>query len=176
MCVRVCVCVNVSLCQVHFVAPFPYHLNISQNSGQVCLGLLGDDKWEPTYMSIEHVLQALVAILIRPDVTSAIDHELLNNFHNFSSLYKSNAETSARTAARKYKMWLFHYLGQCCHLQFYFMSQLLLLLKSLCATFQCFKLIVKSSFNYFSHFKKNHVKKWCGRGGGKAHTNHSTAC
>ena len=54
-------------------------------------------------MSIEHVLQALVAILIRPDVTSAMDHELLNKYHNFSVLYKMNAKSSAREAAKKYK-------------------------------------------------------------------------
>ena len=84
------------------MAPFPYHLNVSQNSGQVCLGLLGDDKWEPAYMSLEHILQALVAILIRPEVTSAMDHDLLNNYHNFSGLYESKAKASALKAAKTY--------------------------------------------------------------------------
>ena len=88
---------------MHFVAPFPYHMNISQSSGQVCLGLLSDDKWEPAFMSLEHILQALVAILIRPDVTSAMDHELLNNYHNFSGIYEMNAKSSATNAAKKYK-------------------------------------------------------------------------
>ena len=89
--------------QVHFVSPFPYHLNISQSTGQVCLGLLGDDKWEPAFMSLEHVLQALVAILIRPEETNAMDHVLLNNFHNYRWRYDDNAKKSAVTAARKFK-------------------------------------------------------------------------
>ena len=54
-------------------------------------------------MSIEHVLQALVAILIRPDITSAMDHELLNCYHNFHSDYDLNARSSASAAAKKYK-------------------------------------------------------------------------
>ena len=86
------------------MSPFPYHLNVSQSTGQVCLGLLGDDKWEPAFMSIEHVLQALVAILIRPDATSAMDHELLNNYHNFSGTYETNAKASAKNAAKKFKL------------------------------------------------------------------------
>lgn len=85
------------------MSPFPYHLNVSQNTGQVCLGLLGDDKWEPSFMSIEHILQALVAILIRPEVTGAMDHTLLNNFHNYRGLYDSNAKSSAKNAAKKFK-------------------------------------------------------------------------
>ena len=89
--------------QVHFVAPFPYHLNVSQSSGQVCLGLLGVDKWEPSYMGMEHILQALVAILIRPEPSSAMDHELLNNYHNFSSRYSVEAQKSASNAAKTFK-------------------------------------------------------------------------
>ena len=54
-------------------------------------------------MSIEHVLQALVAILIRPEVSSAMDHELLNNYHNFPGMYKGYAETSAANAAKHLK-------------------------------------------------------------------------
>ena len=86
------------------MAPLPYHLNVSQSTGQVCLGLLGDDKWEPAYMSLEHILQALVAILIRPEVTSTMDHELLNNYHNYSGHYESKAKTSALNAAKVFKM------------------------------------------------------------------------
>ena len=56
-------------------------------------------------MSLEHILQALVAILIRPEVTSAMDHELLNNYHNYSGHYESKAKTSALNAAKKFKMW-----------------------------------------------------------------------
>lgn len=85
------------------MSPFPYHLNVSQTSGQVCLGLLGVDQWEPSFMGMEHIFQALVAILIRPEPSSAMDHELLNNYHNFSSRYTSNAKTSASNAAKHHK-------------------------------------------------------------------------
>ena len=54
-------------------------------------------------MSLEHVLQALVAILIRPEETNAMDHVLLNNFHNYRWRYDDNAKKSAVTAARKFK-------------------------------------------------------------------------
>jgi hypothetical protein len=94
---------GLSSLQVHFVAPFPYHLNVSQKSGQVCLGLLGDDKWEPSYMGMEHIVQALVAILIRPEPSSAMDHELLNNYLNLSFIYTMNAEGSAKVAAKHFK-------------------------------------------------------------------------
>ncbi len=84
--------------KVHFVAPYPYHLNVSQSTGQVCLGLLGGDKWEPS-LSIEHVLQSLVAILIRPETSNAMDHDTLNNYCNFRGTYDVTAKLSARRAA-----------------------------------------------------------------------------
>ena len=82
--------------------PYPYHLNVSQRSGQVCLGLLGQDKWEPS-LSIEHILQGLIAILIRPETSGAMEHDLLNNYHNFTSVYKRSARQSAQAAAKAFK-------------------------------------------------------------------------
>ena len=86
------------------MSPFPYHLNVSQKTGQVCLGLLGPDKWEPSYMGMEHILQALIAILIRPEPSSAVDHALLNNYHNFPDIYSKWAKTSAARSFKKYNL------------------------------------------------------------------------
>lgn len=91
-----------SLPQVHFLEPYPYHLNVSQKSGQVCLGLLSQEKWEPS-LSLEHVLQGLIAILIRPEVSGAMEHETLNNYHNYLAVYNERATKSARRAAMVYK-------------------------------------------------------------------------
>ena len=88
--------------QVHFLEPIPYHLNISQKTGQVCLGLLGagENKWEPTF-TMEHILNAIVAILIRPDVTTAMDHATLNNFHHFKWDYDKSAKQSAQKSVKR---------------------------------------------------------------------------
>lgn len=88
---------------VFFLEPFPYHLNVSQNTGQVCLGLLGagENNWEP-FFTMEHVLKGITAILITPDVTSAMDHTTLNNYHHFRGTYDRSAEESAKNSAKKY--------------------------------------------------------------------------
>lgn len=81
--------------------PFPYHLNVSQRTGEVCLGLLGADenKRDPSF-TIEHVLHAIVAILIRPEISTAMDHTLLNNYQNFRGMYDSYAKDSAKKTRR----------------------------------------------------------------------------
>lgn len=87
--------------QVHFVEPFPYHINVSQKTGQVCLGLLGTDenKWDPTF-TVEHILNAIIAILIRPEVTTGMDHETLNNYHHFRWDYDKFAKASAKKSKK----------------------------------------------------------------------------
>lgn len=82
--------------QVHFLEPFPYHLNVSQKTGQVCLGLLTaqENKWDPSY-TVEHIINAIIAILIRPEVSTAMDHSTLNNYHHFPWVYKDEAKKSA---------------------------------------------------------------------------------
>lgn len=88
--------------QVHFLEPFPYHINVSQNTGQVCLGLLGagENKWDPTF-TVEHILHAIIAILIRPEVTTAMDHATLNNYTHFRWNYDKFAKQSAKKSAKK---------------------------------------------------------------------------
>jgi len=52
---------------------------------------------------MEHVLHAIVAILIRPEVSTAMDHTTLNNYHHFPCNYKSCAKESAEKAAKCFK-------------------------------------------------------------------------
>lgn len=82
--------------------PFPYHLNVSQTTGQICLGLLGADenKWEPSF-TVEHILNAIVAILIRPEVSTSMDHATLNDYHHFPWNYEKKAKDSARKSKKR---------------------------------------------------------------------------
>lgn len=57
--------------------------------------MLSEDQWDPSTFSMEHVLQAVIAILIRPEDTNALDHETLNNYHNFTGNYNLRARESA---------------------------------------------------------------------------------
>ena len=66
----------------------------------MCLGILSQDQWDPSSFSMEHVLQAIVAILIRPEESNALDHDTLNNYHNYTSTYNARAKASA-AASRK---------------------------------------------------------------------------
>lgn len=81
--------------------PYPYHLNVSQKTGQVCLGLLGagENKWDPSF-TIEHILNAIIAILIRPEVTTAMDHSTLNKYHHFPWEYNAMAKESAKKSVQ----------------------------------------------------------------------------
>ena len=74
---------------------------MSQTTGQVCLGLLtaGENKWDAS-QSIEHIIHAIIAILIRPEVSTAMDHSTLNNYHHFRGTYEAKARDSAKAAAK----------------------------------------------------------------------------
>lgn len=87
---------------MQFIPPFPYHLNVSQTSGNVCLGLLSTDKWDTTF-TMEHVLQAIVAILIRPEQSNSMDHATLNNYCQANYIYSSLAKRSAQECAKVHK-------------------------------------------------------------------------
>ena len=54
-------------------------------------------------MGMENIFQALVAILIRPEPSSAMDHDVLNSFHNVSFMYRFQANESAKNAAKHFK-------------------------------------------------------------------------
>lgn len=85
--------------EVRFLTPI-YHLNVCPKTGQVCLPFLTKDSWKPTY-TIEHILQALYSLLIKPEEGNAFEHSLLNEFHNYRSRYDSQARESASKAKAK---------------------------------------------------------------------------
>jgi len=52
---------------------------------------------------MEHILNALVAILIRPETSTAMEHEALNNYCNYPWRYNYMAKESAKKATKVYK-------------------------------------------------------------------------
>jgi len=81
--------------QIRFVDKLPYHLNVNQGNGQVCVGFLSEANWSTT-CTLEQIVNAVFSILSRPETSNAMDHELLNKFHHFSYEYEQNARRSAR--------------------------------------------------------------------------------
>ncbi|XP_060081982.1 uncharacterized protein LOC132561273 [Ylistrum balloti] len=74
----------------------PYHLNVHQTFGQVCLGFLTDDNWSPAATSMEQIVNALFSLLARPEPGNSMDHELLNQYTHFRYNYDHNARASVK--------------------------------------------------------------------------------
>ncbi|CAB4036406.1 Hypothetical predicted protein [Paramuricea clavata] len=79
---------------IRFLTPV-YHVNIDQSSGQVCLGFVSADKWNPTN-GIEDVLRAVFSLLITPQVETAQDQQILGIFQDSKRIYERRARDSAR--------------------------------------------------------------------------------
>ncbi len=60
------------------------------------LGGEGEGQWETSF-TLENVVNNVIALLIRPEVSTAMDHEVLNEYHHF----KWNFDTKAKESARK---------------------------------------------------------------------------
>jgi ubiquitin-protein ligase len=80
--------------QIRFLTPV-YHVNIDQSSGQVCLGFVSADKWNPT-TGIEDVLRAVFSLLITPQVETAQNQQILGLFKDSKRIYERRARDSAR--------------------------------------------------------------------------------
>ena len=78
-----------------FINPIPYHLNVSQLTGQICLGLLKADVWEPT-SSIKTLLHAISVSLTRPESDTFVDDDVNYNYHNNRGLYNEKAKKSIK--------------------------------------------------------------------------------
>ena len=72
-----------------------YHVNIDQSSGQVCLGFVSPDNWNPTN-GIEDVLRAVFSLLITPQVDTAQDQQILGTFQESKHVYERKATHSAQ--------------------------------------------------------------------------------
>lgn len=81
---------------IHFVTPI-YHLNVSQEYGQVCLGFLSKDNWSAS-STIEQIVHALFSLLSKPELENSMDHDLLNQYHHFNWDYVRKAKKSAKNA------------------------------------------------------------------------------
>ena len=81
---------------VKFLSPIPYHLNVSQLDGQVCIGLLKADHWNPTTECIEKVLNSIVVTLAQPQLDTYVDDEVNNTYLHNRRAYEDKARRSVR--------------------------------------------------------------------------------
>ena len=83
---------------VKFLKPIPYHLNVGQSDGQVCIGLLKSDQWNPTASNccIESVLTTIFAALARPQPDSIVDDDVNSTYMHNRSVYEERARRSVK--------------------------------------------------------------------------------
>ncbi|MBW0467728.1 hypothetical protein O181_007443 [Austropuccinia psidii MF-1] len=74
-----------------------YHPNIN-NEGSLCLGLLKPDAWKPS-IRIEHVLRAILNLLVEPNPEDAIVANAAELFTKDYALFKSTAQEYVRKYA-----------------------------------------------------------------------------
>ena len=79
---------------VRFLTPV-FHINIDQSSGQVCLGFITADNWNPTN-GIEDILRGVFSLLITPQVETAQDQKILGIFQDSPRIYERRARESAK--------------------------------------------------------------------------------
>ena len=80
---------------VNFTHPIPYHLNVGQGNGQVCIGLLKADQWKAENKIIT-VLHAISVALSDPEVNSFVDDDVNYNYHHNKTLYEQKARKSVK--------------------------------------------------------------------------------
>jgi len=76
-----------------------YHPNITQE-GLLCIGLLKPDAWKPS-IRIEHVLRAIVNLLVEPNPEDAIVASIAEQFGKDYNLFRATAQEYVR----KYASW-----------------------------------------------------------------------
>ena len=81
---------------MEFVSPIPYHLNVGQSNGQVCLGLLKANQWDPSESCIKILLHAVSVALSEPQVDSYVDDNVSSTYHNNRKLYEERARRSVK--------------------------------------------------------------------------------
>ncbi len=62
------------------------------------LGGEGEGQWETSF-TLENVIINIIALLNRPEVSTSMDHEILNEYHHFKGQYEAKARESARKSA-----------------------------------------------------------------------------
>ena len=81
---------------VRFLKPIPYHLNVGQSDGQVCIGLLKSDQWNPAVSCIESLLTTIFAALARPQPDSFVDDDVNTTYMHKRSVYEEKARLSVK--------------------------------------------------------------------------------
>ncbi|CAH8494580.1 unnamed protein product [Schistosoma turkestanicum] len=76
-----------------------YHPNIDEQ-GQICLPIINPENWKPA-TKVEHVIQALVAMLRTPEVEHALRSELAEEYAKDPKKFFKNAEEFTRRYAAK---------------------------------------------------------------------------
>ncbi|KAI9631459.1 hypothetical protein KEM48_014334 [Puccinia striiformis f. sp. tritici PST-130] len=74
-----------------------YHPNITAE-GLLCIGLLKPDAWKPS-IRIEHVLRAIVNLLVEPNPEDAVVASIAEQFDKDFELFKSTAQDHVRKYA-----------------------------------------------------------------------------
>ena len=77
--------------------PIPYHLNVSQTDGQVCLGATNPARWEPVNSDIKQILLAIKAALAEPQEDSYVDDDVYGLFNKDNNLYLKKAKESVNS-------------------------------------------------------------------------------
>ncbi|KAH8877701.1 Ubiquitin-conjugating enzyme E2 L3 isoform 2 [Schistosoma japonicum] len=76
-----------------------YHPNIDEK-GQICLPIINPENWKPA-TKVEHVIQALVAMLHAPEVEHALRSDLAEEYAKDPKKFFKNAEEFTRKYAEK---------------------------------------------------------------------------
>ena len=69
---------------------------MSQSDGQVCIGLLKPDQWNPTNSCIEKVLNGIVVTLAQPQIDTYVDDEVNNTYLHNRRAYEDKAKRSVK--------------------------------------------------------------------------------
>jgi len=82
---------------IQFLEPIPYHLNVSQTDGQVCIGATNPARWEPINSDIKQILVAIKVVLAEPQEDSYVDDNVYNLYNKDRALYEKKAKESVQT-------------------------------------------------------------------------------
>ena len=69
---------------------------MSQSDGQVCIGLLKADQWNPTTSCLEKVLNGVVVTLAQPQLDSYVDDDVNSTYLHNRHQYEERARRSVR--------------------------------------------------------------------------------
>ena len=69
---------------------------MDQSTGQICIGILKADSWNPATSSMENVLHAVAVALTKPQQNSIVDDEMYGIYVNQRHIYEEKARSSVK--------------------------------------------------------------------------------